>query len=234
MPPTRAVEESAVANFSMSTMTHATTVRNYRAQTGHTVGSSLTRPELPPTRPAVSRAVQELIGGQSAVRAYYDDSEQHVVAIVESQGSPHRQLATYVTASLHAQENRLDDQDVRVELVLVGEAGRPEVGNLLATAAFYVTKNRWLAAPGVVFPDVVTEYFPDADVRHLMWVAPFDFGGLSSFSADGFELPIHGLQGMPITDAEWSLLRRRGFEALEQALRGASALHYDLARVSTV
>lgn len=116
----------------------------------------------------------------------------------------------------------------------MGEAGQPEVGNLLATAAFYVTKNRWLAAPGVVFPDVVMDYFPNAYVKHLMWVEPFDFSDLSNFSVDGFDLPIHGLQGMPITDAEWNLLQKQGFGALEHALKGANALHYDLTRVSTV
>jgi hypothetical protein len=182
----------------------------------------------------VSSALRGLLGGESAVRAYYDDREANAVAVVEATGTPHPQLTTYATASLHVFENLVADQDIRVELILVGEVGQTDVGNLLATAAFYFTKNRWHAAPGVVFPNVVTEGYPGATVKHLMWVEPFDFDSLSRISVQGLGFAIHGLQAVPITDAEWALLKKEGFGTLERALLGENALHYDLSRVSVV
>lgn len=182
----------------------------------------------------MAQTLRTTIRGESVVRAFYDEHEENVVAIVEADGTPDPGLSTYATASLHAYENVLDSRDIRVELILVGERGRPEVANVLATAAFFVTKDRWLAAPGVVFPNIVSEYFPEATVKHVMWVEPFDFTGVSSLTISGLAEPIHVLQGVPITDAERDLLVAHGFGALEHALESGGARHYDLARASTV
>jgi hypothetical protein len=38
--------------------------------------------------------------------------------------------------------------------------GDTALPNLVATAAFFVAKNGWLAAPGAIFPDQVREYSP--------------------------------------------------------------------------
>jgi len=117
---------------------------------------------------------------------------------------------------------------------MVGAKELSSLGNLVATAAFYVVKDRWLAAPGVVFPDLVAEYYPTGNVRHLMWAEPFDFEGLSTFSVDDLDYPIHALQGVPITDREYDLLLRDGYFALETALEAAGVEHFDFSRESAV
>ncbi|MGK2876763.1 MAG: suppressor of fused domain protein [Nocardioides sp.] len=215
-------------------MIPVTTVRNSPVRIVPTAESFLTNPQLPPTRPAISRAFQERIGGESTVRAYYDDSRDNAVAVVEAVGTPHSELTTYATASLHVCPNDLDGTDIRAELLLVGVRGQELVGNLLATAGFYVVKNRWFLAPGVVFPGLVTEYFPHANVKHLLWVEPFDFAGLASIRVDGFAPPVSALQGLPVTDEEWQLLRTKGLRALERTLTAFEPRHYDFERVSAV
>jgi hypothetical protein len=124
---------------------------------------------LPPTRPVVSRHAGVVIGGDSNVHAFYDESEETVVAIVTCSGSPSPQLSTWSTASLHVVPNLLEGEDIRVELLLVAESKYEEAANVLATAAFTVMKDGWLAAPGVVFPGAVAEYCPRATTPHLMW-----------------------------------------------------------------
>jgi hypothetical protein len=194
----------------------------------------LTEPQLPQTRSAVSAALRQKLGGESSVHAYYDEGETNVVAIVEADATPAPSLTTYATASLHDCVNRLDDRDVRVELFVVGLRECSELGKLLATAAFCVAKNQWLVAPGVVFPNIVSDYFPTAAVKHLMWVEPLDFANLSGMRVDGLEVPLFPLQGVPITDAEYGLLRANGFDALEQALSAADAAYYDVDRPSVM
>ncbi len=136
---------------SMNPTTRAVTARIFHFPIARIKERSLAKPGLPPTRRAVSTALQARLRGESQVRAYYGDNEQNVVAIVEAEGSPHPALVTYMTASLHAVENWLDGRDVRVELMIVGPRGVPELGNVVATSAFNVSKDGWLAAPGVVF-----------------------------------------------------------------------------------
>ena len=165
---------------------------------------------------------------------YYDESERNVVAIVEARETPSRDLETYATASLHDSANLLDGSDIRIELFMVVCKGQSKAGNLVASAAFFVAKDRWLAAPGVVFPNLITEYFPGADVKHVLWVEPFDFPGLSNFDVDGVDASIHALQGVPITDRELDLFGREGFDALERVLEEADAPYCDMDRGSVV
>ena len=67
-------------------------------------------------------------------------------------------FATYSTIGLHEAPNLLDGKDIRVEVAGVADTAVVEFANLLATAAFYVIKDSWLCAPGVVFPGLVSDY----------------------------------------------------------------------------
>jgi antitoxin YqcF len=132
------------------------------------------KPQLPPTRRAVSDFFRSALGGDAHVRAYYDEPERYVVSVVEAAHTPSPTLATYATASLHAVPNVMDGHDIRVELLMVAKEGEDAAANVVATAAFCVIKNGWLAAPGVVFPNAVREYLPETTVPHLMWTEPFE------------------------------------------------------------
>jgi hypothetical protein len=189
-------------------------------------------PTPPPTRRAVSDFLKSTLGGESQVRAYYDEAERHVVAVVESAGTPDPALSTYVTASLHAVSNTMNGRDIRVELLMVVPEAEDRAGNIVATAAFCVMKDGWLAAPGVVFPEAVREYVPDTTVPHLMWVEPFDFPDLSSITLDGVDPDVHVLQAVPLTEPERVLLHGGGFETLAKRLESAEASHFDLHRES--
>jgi hypothetical protein len=180
----------------------------------------------------MSAFLKARLGPESATYAYYDESERHVVAVVEAPGVPHPELTTFSTASLHAAPNMLEARDIRVELLIVGGRERPGLANVVATAAFCVTKDGWLAAPGVVFPNAISEYFADATTPHLMWTEPFDFGDLGTVEIPDLSGEVHILQAVPITEAERELVRREGFDVLSDALLSAGAEHFDLQRAS--
>jgi hypothetical protein len=175
-----------------------------------------------------------VVGGDSSVHAFYDATEDNVVAVVTAAGTPSPPLTTVSTASLHAAPNLLEGDDIRVELLLVTDSGREEAANIVATAAFCVIKNGWLAAPGVVFTDAVAEYYPASTTPHLMWTEPFDFPELSTAHVDGVEHDVHWLQGVPLTESERTFLVDAGFDALSGLLEAAAVPYYDLSRHSVV
>lgn len=193
------------------------------------------KPQMPPTAAGVRDLVRTTLGGtESAAYAYYDDDERHVVAVVEASGTPTPTLSSYATASLHATPNSLDGRDIRVELAFVVDGRSTSVAaNILATAAFCVMKDGWLAAPGVVFPNAVRMYIPETTVPHLMWTTPFDFPAMSRLAVPALTEPVHGLQGVPLSDQEYDLLERRGLGVLEERLEASDAPHFDLYRAST-
>lgn len=180
----------------------------------------------------MARYLEQAIGGEARTYAYYDDAERHMVAVVEAVGAPHADLVTYSSASLHASPNELEGDDIRVELLFVAARGQESAANAVATSAFFVLKDGWLAAPGVVFPDAVREYFPGTTVPHLMWTEPFDFPDLSTFTAPDVPGDIHVLQGVPVSDAEREHLIAHGFDSLEHRLSAARVHHFDLQRRS--
>ena len=188
------------------------------------------QPAMPETRPAVSRYLRSVLGGESVTRAYYDESERHAIAVVEAAGTPSTMLITFATASLHASPNNMDGRDIRVELLIVAPKDSIAAANVLATAGFFVMKDRWLAAPGVVFVDAVREYFPNTTVPHLMWTEPFDFDGLSTMHVDGVDQDVHMLQAVPLAESERLFLIENGFDALSSRLEAVEAPHYDFFR----
>lgn len=192
------------------------------------------RPTLPVTRRIVSRHASKVLGGESSVHAFYDESEDNVVAIVTCSGTPSGRLTAVSTASLHATPNLLEDDDIRVELLLVTDSCYVEAANVLATSAFDVVKDGWLAAPGVVFPNAVSEYYRDATTPHLMWTEPFDFPELSSVQLESLEDDVHWLQGVPLTESERAFLVDSGFDTLSERLEAADAPYYDIMRQSVV
>lgn len=194
----------------------------------------MAKPQMPITQTAVARTLRARWTTESQVVAYYDQMRHNVIAVVEALGAPHPLLATYSTSSLHAFPNVMDGRDIRVELLVVGNRSDTALANVVATSAFCVMKDHWLAAPGVVFPNAVLEYFPFATTKHVVWVEPFDYDDLSSIVVPGIDYQVHVLQGLPITDAEYGLLRDQGFDALERALSEAHVEHFDLVRKSAV
>lgn len=187
----------------------------------------------PSTAVDLARAVRPVLGGTSVVDAFGDEREENRVYVVSAVDSPAPGWLTCATVSLHTTPNLLDGKDVRVELMATARVDDAELANLVATVAFFVIKNGWLAAPGVVFPDQVREYFPDATTPHLLWTDPFRHPELGSVEVDGIG-PVHYLQAVPLTEPERDVLHEDGYDVLTSRLADADVAYFDLWRPSSV
>jgi hypothetical protein len=186
--------------------------------------------DLTAARP-VGRFLHDRLGGSPSAARYYNEDESVSVVIVTLTDVPVPDWAVFSTTGLSQVPNLLEGDDIRVELLACAGADDDAMRNVLATCAFNVASSGWLAAPGVVFRDVVTEYLPDATVPHVMWTEPFFADGLSTVTIPDVGT-IHWLQGVPLTDREVDYLERHGFDELEARLAGASAEYFDLWRES--
>ena len=72
-------------------------------------------------------------------------------------------------------------------------------------------KDNWLAAPGVVFPELVDEYELSPALRHLLWVPPFPWEALAEVGVEE-GLAVHWLVALPISDSERRYLEVDGFD----------------------
>lgn len=182
---------------------------------------------------AVFKAIASAVGQMTKVTTYLDERERNSVHIAQFDDLPQPGLTSWATVTLHASPNDLEGQNIPVELMLIGRAGDDEVAAALSTCAFNVGKDQWLAAPGVVFPDVIAMYHPDTTVPHVLWSEPFIWPELSGFDVEGVG-QVHCLLGIPVSDAEVDFLHEHGMDALEDAFEKADLDFPNLQRASVV
>ncbi|MGG5259335.1 suppressor of fused domain protein [Phycicoccus avicenniae] len=183
---------------------------------------------------AVARALAQVTQVERPqVGRYLDTADEHAIDVLTVRDRPSEGLSSSSTIGLHMTRNLMDGVDIRVELMLTTRSSVEWTPNLLSTAAFYVMKDGWLAAPGVVFPELLREYDSSVSVPHLMWVAPFTWPELGSMQIDGTG-DVHWLVGLPISDGERDFLGREGFDALDLMLEKHDAPYFDVHRASVV
>jgi hypothetical protein len=189
--------------------------------------------KAPETARAAARAAAEALGGSPRVTRYHDDNEEHSVDILSCEDRPTPGYTSLSTVTLHRYENRLDDQDIRVELAATAESSAEAMANVLATSAFNVMKDGWLAAPGVVFPGLLQEYGLSETLEHVLWVEPFAYEQLADVDL-GEGIRAHWLMAVPISEAERQFLVSEGYDALEKRFEETELEYFNLERPSLV
>ena len=181
----------------------------------------------------LAQAAAQTFGGTASVYRFYDKDESHSVGILSCTDAPQEGFSTYSTIGVHEATNMLEGTDVRVELAGVTPTEADGFANLLATAAFQVSKEGWLAAPGVVFPNLFREYGLSDTLEHILWVEPFPWESLGSVEAS-HELTVHWLLGIPLADTEREYLEQEGYFGLESLFEQHDLAYYDLHRATVV
>ncbi|HSS62789.1 MAG TPA: suppressor of fused domain protein [Candidatus Limnocylindrales bacterium] len=118
---------------------------------------------------------------------------------------------------------------LRVELAGIAPSSVEQFPNLLATAAFYVLKNRLHVAKGIVFDDLLNKYRLSKTMEHLMWAEPFEWDVLRSVDV-GDDMNVHWVLGIPISESERQYLNDYGFWKLEALLVDREVEYWDLNR----
>jgi hypothetical protein len=175
-----------------------------------------------------ARVASSAIGGRPGAARYADDDESHRISIASFVDAPTSGYTTYSTIGLHLYANVLDGTNVPIELAATVPSAATYMANVLATSAFYVMKDGWLAAPGVVFPGVLAEYRPTPP-EHILWVPPFPWEQLAEVPLPS-GIAVHWLLGVPVFEAERQQLHDRGYDAFEAVLESADVAWFDPSR----
>jgi hypothetical protein len=129
--------------------------------------------------------------------------------------------------------NLMDGTDIRVEIAGVADSEAIDFPNVMAEAAGYVAKDHWLAAPGVVFQELLRRYDLSDTLDHLLMVSPFPWSGLGSVAL-GDGVTAHWLLGFPISEAERQLLAALGVDVFESRMETQNVEYWRLDRPSIV
>jgi antitoxin YqcF len=167
-------------------------------------------------KPEFKRWVDHLkrkVPGQLHVVAYYDDKKRHSIDIFTSQNANGVVAATI--GLMDVSQSRKPGIDLFTELLMDVRGGNRYLCNILSTVSFFILKDGWKVAPGVVFEKMVSMYMPRSRMKHVLFMPPYQWDeGMTR--VDLVSRTICPLLGVPITDDEMTFVKDRGADALQQ------------------
>ena len=156
--------------------------------------------------------LRNLVGGEVSVHVYYDESEEHSIPILTSTSDEGILCATI--GLMEIDQSQHPDVKIHSEIILDKRGNDERVANVLSTLAFYIMKNGWRVAPGVVFKDIMKMYFPEVNLPHLYFTAPFQWNTMSKVNLP--EGTIYPLVAIPISEEEDKIASENNGQALEE------------------
>lgn len=156
--------------------------------------------------------LRNLVGGDVSVNVYYDESEEHCIPIFRSASDEGILCATIGLMEIDQSQN--SEIRINTEIILDKRGQDERVPNVLSTLAFYMIKNGWRVAPGVVFRDIMKIYFPEINLPHVYFTAPFQWRTMSKVDLpDG---AIYPLVAIPVSEEEVRIAGEKSGQILEE------------------
>ena len=129
------------------------------------------------------------------------------------------------------------DKDIRIELVGVsmikGDLETADlIARILSTAAFGIMENHFPCGLGTVFPDILSGYLPNDDMKHIVFINPPPFWKEKFGAVQLEDFTLTWLCVQPISDAELAFLKEKGLKALLDLFVEKNINMFDLNRKS--
>ena len=169
------------------------------------------------------------------VDRFWDDHHEASVDIVSCGDSPWEGVTSYSTVGVSDIPLVKDGNELDIRTEMVGACGSQftDFPNYLSTAAFFVINSGWLAAPGVIFPDVLSMYEASDTMKHFLFLPPFLWDErLRTLDLRGRK--VAWLLAIPISQAELEFAESEGVSALEDRFEAHQIDIFDLKRASVV
>lgn len=183
----------------------------------------------------IARHLADLNGSRPRISRFYDDNKESIIDIAILDHKPNEYEATFATIGLSNYDigYTAEDKPLRVEFIGACMDDYALFGNLLSTCAFNIINSGYSCSPGAIYPNAVKMYYPELNMKHVMFVSPFLWNeSLASFDFE--DKYVSWLQAIPISEDEYVYAEKNGSEALEGLLEESEVDILDLNRPSVI
>lgn len=188
--------------------------------------------KAPESGRAIAAAAYNAFGGVRKVLRIHD-GDDGFTDVLRCEDSPVEGWASYSSLTLHRSQNRVKDQDIRVEIAGVCDAEIEGFAEAIADACAAVQRGDWVAAPEILFADVIGDRIPRTRFPHMLLCPPYPWESLSRLELPGGGT-VHWLLAFPISESERQFFLREGFDPLETLFLERQTEYFDLERESEV
>ena len=183
----------------------------------------------------IAHTVLEIIGGKPKVIRYWDNSRESMIDIFIGADRPYEGISSYSTIGLSGYSIDLkteDNKELRVEFIGACDSSSDMFANIISSCAFNIISDKYSCNPGTVFPCVVSEYYPDIEMRHIYFTAPFLWENIHNLEFD--DVIVTWLMAIPISDNEFGFLINNGSDQLEALFEDKDIDVFDINRKSVL
>lgn len=183
----------------------------------------------------IAELAARAFGGDYQVREYLHDTEPLAVDILRCEDRPRVGVTSYSTIGLSDNPARSGERKLPTWREIAGVCATVVqfFPNVLASAAFHVMRTGEAYRPGVVMANYVRQYDESTPLPHLYFTEPFPWGdALKSLKCP--TKTVSWLMAVPISESQYSYVKRHGDSSLEKLLRSSQIDIFDMNRSSVV
>lgn len=162
------------------------------------------------------------------IQNFRDEDETHNIDVFSGQIGEEYFASTVGLMDIEQQSH--EGNSVSTEILIERSGTDQWLGNLVSTVAFYVLKDGWRIAPGVIFERILEMYDPQTSLPHLIFVPIFQWGDMSEVIVGG--KVIYPLLAVPISERESQLVAKGGYQTLEDRWNALETDVFDWSRES--
>jgi len=171
---------------------------------------------IPEINKIIANSVLQVFGGKPKVWKYWDDKNNSSIDILSTVDRPCDGVTSYSTIGLsdYSIGYTVDDKPLRLEIVGASATYYEYYPNILATCAFCIMNSSFSASPGAIFRGIVEMYYPNNDMKHVLFTSPFLWESLETL--DFPDKKVTWLLAVPISENEYKFAQKNGVDALEK------------------
>ena len=181
---------------------------------------------------AIANRLLHDVGGRPNVYSF-NDAKGKEIDIFCGSDSPIEYVTSYSTIGLssYSLNKKIGDKFLRVEIIGATDSKNDLFPNIISDCAFKVMDKFLSCTPGTVFLNTISDYYVDSNMKHILLTYPF----LWDLRDIEFESEyITWLLAVPISDSEYSFLKKNGYKKLETLFEKNQIDIYDLNRNSVI
>lgn len=180
----------------------------------------------------IAKSALQAFGGNPQVSKYWDENNINNIDILSTIDRPYEGITSYSTIGLsdYSIEYTVNDIPLRIEIVGATASVYNLFPNVLATCAFCIINSNYLVSHGEVFQDIIKMYYPNSEMKHVLFVSPFLWEGLKTL--DFPNKKVAWLLAVPISENEYAYAQENGTNSLEELFEAKEIDIFDLERKS--
>jgi hypothetical protein len=182
----------------------------------------------------IAKTALQSLGGNPQVNKYWDDNKNQSIDILSTLDRPYDGVSSYSTIGLSDWHigYSVEEKQLRTEILGASATEFDSYPNILATCAFFVINSKFSLSHGHVFENIVNLYYPESEMKHILFNSPFLWDGLHNL--DFPDKVVTWLMAVPISEKKYLLKQEKGLEALESLFEQEDIDVFDIYRNSVL